>query len=307
MSNPELAIDVRGLVKVYGRRGSYHRALDGLDLQVPYGGVHAFLGPNGSGKTTTIRVLLGLVRRDEGTVSLLGRPQPEQLPQVIGQVGAIVESPKFFGAFTARQTLRLLAEATSAPERRVDECLDQVGLLDRAGSPVKGFSLGMRQRLAIATTLLKDPRLFIFDEPTNGLDPEGIHEVRETIRGLGAAGRTVLLSSHLLAEVQQVAERVTVVARGRSLRTGTLADLVGTDHGVLVETVEPRAAEVLAQAGFAVRRVDGRRLLATGPGATPRTVNQALTSHDVWPDALSPDRPDLERAYLALTSTGAPR
>lgn len=301
----ELAIDARGLVKVYGRRGSYHRALDGLTLEVPYGGVHGFLGPNGSGKTTTIRILLGLVRVDAGQYALLGRPQPQGLSAVITRVGAIVEMPRFMPSFTARQALTLLADGTGVPVRRVDEVLDQVGLLARAKDRVAGFSLGMRQRLAIATTLLKDPDLFIFDEPTNGLDPEGIQEVRRTIAGLGAAGRTVLLSSHLLAEVAQVADRVSIVNRGRLVTTSSVADLTRVRGRVLVGVEAAQAVPVLRAAGWAVEPTGSGALAVTGaPG--PRDINQLLAAHGLWAESLHEETLDLESSYLSLVG-GAPR
>ncbi len=302
VARSELVVDVRGLLKVYGSRGSYHRALDGLDLVVPYGGVHAFLGPNGSGKTTTIRILLGLTRADGGSVALMGASVPAGLSSVMSQVGAIVESPRFFGGFTARQTLGLLADAAGAPRARVDESLDRVGLLDRGNDRVSDYSLGMRQRLAIATTLLKNPRLFVFDEPTNGLDPEGIHEVRQTIRRLGDEGHTVLLSSHLLSEVEHLAHRVTVISHGRAVRSGALCDLLVGDPGISVDIAQvDHATAALVAAGFAVRRSGPRSLVATGPEASAPSVGRALATHDLWPDSIGPHRPDLEQAYLSLT------
>ncbi len=302
----ELAVEARGLVKVYGRRGSYHRALDGLTLEIPYGGVHGFLGPNGSGKTTTIRILLGLVRADAGRYSLLGRAQPQRLAEVITRVGAIVEMPRFLGSFTARQSLTLLAQGTGVPVARVDDVLDQVGLLPRAKDRIAGFSLGMRQRLAIATTLLKDPDLFIFDEPTNGLDPEGIQDVRRTIARLGDSGRTVLLSSHLLTEVAQVADRVSILARGRLVTTSTVAELTRAPGRVSVRVSPAAEADVaLTAAGWRVNSLGPDRLLVTG-APSARDVNQLLGAHGLWPDALSEETFDLESSYLSLVG-GATR
>src|SRR5215212_9139933 len=198
------AIEITGLRKAYRTRKGRQLAVAGLDLKVPAGGVHGFLGPNGSGKTTSIRMLLGLIRADAGSMTVFGRPVPAQLPEVVGRVGAIVESPKFFPAFSGRKNLELLAEAIGAPRTRVGEVLEQTSLGERGKDRFKAYSLGMKQRLAIAATLLKEPDLLILDEPTNGLDPAGIREIRETIRDLGESGVTVLLSSHILAEVQQV-------------------------------------------------------------------------------------------------------
>jgi len=182
------AISVSGLVKTFGAT----RALDGLDLTVSTGEVHGFLGPNGSGKTTTIRVLLGLVRADGGDVRLFDRPVPDALPELIADVGALVETPLFFPGFTGRLNLRLLAEGAGVPRARVEEVLELVDLTDRADDRFKGYSLGMKQRLGIAAALLKAPRLLILDEPSNGLDPAGIRDVRELIRRLGDDGRTTV-------------------------------------------------------------------------------------------------------------------
>lgn len=195
-------VEVRGLQKTYRRfnRPPEH-AVRGLDLTVEPGGVFGFLGPNGSGKTTTIRLLLGLARPDGGMMTMFGRPVPRDLPQVIGRVGALVETPLFFPQFSGRRNLELLASASGLPTTRVDAMLELVDLAGRAGDRVKGYSLGMKQRLGIAAALLKDPELIILDEPGNRLDAAGIKEVRELIVRLGQSGRTVLLSSHQLAEV----------------------------------------------------------------------------------------------------------
>ena len=176
--------------------------------------MHGFQGPNGSGKTTTIRVLLGLVSADAGEVRLLDRAVPGELPGVIASVGALVETPLFFPGFSGRVNLQLLAEVGGLPRAPVEECLELVELRDRAGDLFRGYSLGMKQRLGMAAALLKSPRLLVLDEPSNGLDPAGIRDVRELIRRLGADGRTtVLLSSHLLAEIEQVCDSVSILAR----------------------------------------------------------------------------------------------
>src|SRR5690554_1345084 len=181
----DLAVDTSALRKTYRRRGGGSVGVEGLDLRVPTGGVHGFLGPNGSGKTTTIRMLLGLISADSGTMRIFGHEVPDRLPEVIGRVGAIVESPKFFPTFTGRKNLSLLTDAIGVPRSSVDHVLEATGLTDRGGDRYSGYSLGMKQRLAIAATLLKSPDLLIFDEPTNGLDPAGIREIRETMRRLG--------------------------------------------------------------------------------------------------------------------------
>ncbi|MBX6723905.1 MAG: ATP-binding cassette domain-containing protein, partial [Dactylosporangium sp.] len=197
-------IEIQGLRKTYRslRRGR-RQALDGFDMVVEEGQIHGFLGPNGSGKTTTLRTLLGLIKANGGRMRILGRPVPDDLPAVIPQVGAIVESPQFFPHFSGRVTLSLLADAGGVPKTRVDEVLEQVGLRDRAKDRVKTYSLGMKQRLAVASALLKQPRVLILDEPANGLDPAGIREMRDLMRSLVDVGITVVLSSHILGEVQQ--------------------------------------------------------------------------------------------------------
>ena len=216
------AIETSGLRKTYRTRRGRQVAVQGLDLHVPAGGVHGFLGPNGSGKTTSIRMLLGLINADSGTMTIFGHPVPDDLPAVIDRVGAIVESPKFFPAFSGRTNLELLAGAIGAPKSRVGEVLEATHLADRAKDHYAAYSLGMKQRLAVAATLLKDPDLLIFDEPTNGLDPAGIREVRDTMRDLGQRGKTVLVSSHILAEVEQVADTVSIIGRGHLLASGSV-------------------------------------------------------------------------------------
>ncbi|UKJ65345.1 ATP-binding cassette domain-containing protein [Cellulosimicrobium cellulans] len=294
------AIETRGLRKTYRSRRGRSVGVEGLDLVVPVGGVHGFLGPNGSGKTTTIRMLLGLVRADAGSAHIFGREVPRHLPDVVGRVGAIVESPKFFPAFSARKNLDLLAAAIGAPAGRVGEVLDEVGLADRAGDRYRGYSLGMKQRLAIAATLLKDPDLLIFDEPTNGLDPAGIREIRDTMRSLADRGKTVLVSSHILAEVEQVADTVSIIARGRLIASGSVSELIGDGGATLqVGVADPaRAAAVLRADGFTVRE-DGPHLLVDGVADAAR-VTRALAAHDLWLTELVPVHAGLEAVFLEL-------
>ncbi|AEE46836.1 ABC transporter ATP-binding protein [Cellulomonas fimi] len=296
---------VRGLRKTY-RTFTLRQvvAVDHLDLTVPAGGVHAFLGPNGSGKTTTIRMLLGLARPDAGSVHVFGTPVPERLPDVVGRVGAIVENPKFVPGFSGRRNLRLLATAVGVPHTRVEEVLERVGLRERGVDQFRRYSLGMKQRLAIAATLLKDPDLLVFDEPTNGLDPAGIRDVRATMRGLADEGRTVLVSSHVLAEVEQVADTVSVVARGRLVAEGTVAQLLTGGGPAPVRVGVPDAGparDLLAAQGWTVRP-DGRSLLVQGaPGAA--RVNEVLARGGVFADELLEVRRDLESVFLELTGT----
>ena len=297
----DVAVRTVNLRKTYLSRGSRRVAVQGLSMTVPLGGVHGFLGPNGSGKTTTIRMLLGLARADSGTAEVFGEAVPKRLPHVIDRVGAIVESPKFFPAFTARQNLRLLAGAIGSPRHRVEEVLEATQLGDRGRDRYAGFSLGMKQRLAIAATLLKDPDLLIFDEPTNGLDPAGIREVRDTMRSLGAQGKTVLVSSHILAEVGQVADTVSIIGHGALLAEGAVSDILGRSGTAQVRvgvSSPDRAEQVLRDEGFTPSR-DGAHLLVGTDD--PSAVTRALAGHGLYVSELVPVRPDLESAFLALT------
>ncbi|MFC3504904.1 ABC transporter ATP-binding protein [Micromonospora krabiensis] len=299
-------IEIEGLHKAFHSvRHGRRVAVDGFDLLVEAGQIHGFLGPNGSGKTTTLRALLGLVGADGGRMSVLGVPSPRLLPQVAGRVGAIVESPQFFGNFTAYRTLRLLALAGGVPVSRVDEALEQVGLRDRGHERVKGYSLGMKQRLAVASALLKDPELLILDEPANGLDPAGIREMRDLMRSLAAAGVTVLVSSHILGEIQLICDHVTIISRGRRVAAGRVDEvLAGFDqHEVLVRVDEPeRAAQLLREAGLPVTPQPDHLLV--GQASDPTVVSRVLGEQGLWVRELTPLRPDLESVFLELTGEG---
>lgn len=301
-----LAISTRGLRKTYRNRHGRHVAVQGLDLDVPVGGVHGFLGPNGSGKTTSIRMLLGLVRADSGTMTIFGQEVPRALPDIVGRVGAIVEQPKFFPTFTARKNLDLLASAIGVPSSEVGMVLEAVGLDDRAGDRYKTYSLGMKQRLAIAATLLKDPDLLIFDEPTNGLDPAGIREIRTTMRTLADQGKTVLVSSHILAEVEQVADTVSIIGHGRLLASGRVQDIVaGSATTVRVGVRQPgEAREILERAGLSVR-TDHEALLVDG-AADPADVTQVLAQHGHYVHELVAVKAGLEAVFLELTAGEGP-
>ena len=302
-SKSELAISTRGLRKTYRNRKGRHVAVAGLDLDVPLGGVHGFLGPNGSGKTTTIRMLLGLIRADAGTMHIFGSEIPKHLPEVVDRVGAIVESPKFFPAFSGRKNLQLLAEAIGRPRGIVDQVLEQTGLGERGKDKYRTYSLGMKQRLAIAATLLKEPDLLIFDEPTNGLDPAGIREIRNTMRSLGEQGKTVLVSSHILDEVEQVADTVSIIGHGRLLASGRVADVIGdqTAKSLRVGVTDLVAAQrILTDGGLLVRQ-DGGLLVVEGisDGAE---ITRRLAAHDLFVNELTPVRADLESVFLELTA-----
>ncbi|HTC85301.1 MAG TPA: ATP-binding cassette domain-containing protein [Candidatus Acidoferrum sp.] len=239
-STDGLALATRDLHKRYGSR----TALAGLDLSVPTGVVYGFLGPNGAGKTTTMRLLTGLIHPDSGRIEVLGKPFGRRDRHRMFEVGAIIETPAFYPYLSGRENLRSLA-ATGAqtPRSRVDEVLDFMGLHARAGDAVSGYSLGMRQRLGIAAALLNDPRLLLLDEPANGLDPAGIVAMRDTLRHLASIGKTVLVSSHILGEVQQMADVIGIIAGGRLVREGPVRELLES-QGIVRIRVAP--AEVAA-------------------------------------------------------------
>jgi ABC-2 type transport system ATP-binding protein len=216
------AVEVHGLTKRFGSR----TAIDDVDLLVPRGSVFGYLGANGAGKTTLIRVLLGLTRADSGTMALLGFPVPAQRSRALRRIGAIVDEPRFHRHLTGRQNLRILAAARGGDAgQEIGPALDRTRLTQRADDPVSAYSLGMRQRLGLAACLLADPQLLILDEPMNGLDPAGMRETREMLRDLAAQGRTIVLSSHLLDEVERTCDQVAVVDHGQVIRQGPIDEL----------------------------------------------------------------------------------
>jgi ABC-2 type transport system ATP-binding protein len=301
-------LEIQGLRKTYRRRWRAPRhALDGFDMVVEAGQVHGFLGPNGSGKTTTLRTLMGLIRPGGGTMRLLGLEVPDALPQVIGGIGAIVESPQFFPHFTAQTTLSLLADAGGVAKSRVTVVLEMVGLRDRAGDRVKTYSLGMKQRLAVGSALLKHPRLLILDEPANGLDPGGIREMRDLMRRLADSGMTVVLSSHILGEVQQICDSVTIISLGRRVAAGSVSEVLAQHStGTLqigFDTPEAltTALHVLSRAGYPVTPGD-RRVTLAGVDS-PSEINRLLSAAGVYANELRPVAVDLESVFLELTET----
>jgi ABC-2 type transport system ATP-binding protein len=284
-------------------RGGRTVAIDGLDLVVPEGGVFGFLGPNGAGKTTTIRCLLGLVRPGAGRSSLFGRDTQRELATVIGRVGSIVEAPSFFLRFTARRNLELLAGVSGIPRASVDRVLERVGLQDRAADEVKTYSLGMKQRLGIAGALLKDPELLILDEPANGLDPAGIKEVRELLRLLGAEGRTVFVSSHQLAEVQQMCDRVAILSHGRCVAAGSVAEVLarGRHDRLIVKLADLSAGlKALGDAGIQAT-VDTDHLRVDLPIGEAARVTESLARRGLFLTELRPEQVSLETVFLELT------
>lgn len=302
-------IEIEGLRKEYRRlRGGRTTAVDGLDLEVPEGGVFGFLGPNGAGKTTTIRCLLGLVAPSAGSLTMLGAPIPSGLPAVVRTVGAIVETPTLFPRFSGRRNLQILGRIDGIGLTTIDQALERVGLAERADDMVRTYSLGMKQRLGIAAALLKDPALLILDEPANGLDPAGIVEVRELIRQLGAEGRTVFISSHVLTEIQQTADRVAILARGRCVKTGSVHDVLagGGGDALLVRLADLNAGHIaLADAGFTVTAAGSALRVATPVGDSER-VSRTLAERGLFVTELRPDVADLETVFLELTKDDEP-
>jgi ABC-2 type transport system ATP-binding protein len=303
-------IEIEGLRKEYrGRHGRRMAALDGVDLAIPSGGIFGFLGPNGSGKTTTIRCLLGLVRPTSGQVRLFGQPVPRALPSALRRIGSIVESPALFPTMSGRENLRLLAAVDRIGPRRVDDVLGAVGLADRAGDLVKKYSLGMRQRLAIAATLLKDPALLILDEPANGLDPAGIRQVRALLRQLATEGRTVFVSSHILSEIEQTCDRVAILSRGRCVVQGTVRDVLASASAgeamlVRVDDLDLGVA-VLRRAGLPAERRNDDVRVAISPGNAAR-VTETLARNGHWVTDLRPEERSLEELFLELTGAMEP-
>ena len=224
--NKSNAIEVKGLTKRFGAL----TAVDNLDLQVPRGCTFGYLGPNGAGKTTLIRVLLGLAKADSGTMSLLGMPVPQERRRALAHVGAIVDEPRFHGHLTGRENLKILAAARGGGAAgQIEPALARVRLTQRADDKVRTYSMGMRQRLGLASCLLPDPELLILDEPMNGLDPAGMREMRDMLRGLADEGRTVVLSSHLLDEVERTCDEVAIVDQGKVIRQGPIGELKSAD------------------------------------------------------------------------------
>ncbi|RNL64280.1 ABC transporter ATP-binding protein [Nocardioides marmoriginsengisoli] len=297
----DLVVETRGLRKVYRDRGRKVVAVDGLDLAVERGGVHGFLGPNGSGKTTTIRMLLGLARPDAGEITVLGERFPAGVPAALARVGAVLERGQFAPDLSGRRNLDLLARAAGLPSNRVDEVLEQVELTAVAKRRYRGYSLGMKRRLGLAAALLKQPELVILDEPSNGLDPAGIRDMRDTIPRLAESGVSVVLSSHILAEVQQVCSSVTIISEGALLKAGRVADLLGESTSrtrVGVADVD-RATACLLGAGYEVV-VEGAFLVVEGH-EHPEVISRRLADVGIYPYEVSAIRPTLETFFLKLT------
>jgi ABC-type multidrug transport system ATPase subunit len=305
----DAVIETRGLAKRY--RGTL--AVDGLDLRVPRGSVFGFLGPNGSGKTTTIRMLMGLIAPTAGTARVLGRPMPDASRTVLPKVGALIEGPALYGFLSGRDNLLRYdaADPTADPRTRgarVGTALDRVGLTAAGAKKAKAYSLGMKQRLGLAAALLQPRELLVLDEPTNGLDPQGMREIRSLVRELADDGTTVFLSSHLLDEIEQVCTHAAVMARGRLLTQGPVAELAaGTRGRLVVTTPDPaRALRVLTEHRVTALLAEGERVSGELPANPPdlSDINAALVAADVRVRAFGMSRPSLEDAFVALTGEG---
>jgi len=302
-----LAVQTDGLTKRFGQQV----AVDAIGLAVPRGAVYGFLGPNGSGKTTTIRMLLGLVEPTAGTRSLLGLPMPERSGEALHRVGSLVEGPAFHPYLSGRSNLARLdaADIRADPRtagRRIDAALDRVGLLAAAKKRYRAYSLGMRQRLAIAAALLAPRDLLVLDEPTNGLDPQGTREVRTLIGSLASDGTTVLVSSHLLAEVEQICSHLGVMREGRLVAQGTVSEVRGGGPAVVrVRTRQPEAAAVvLSELGVEQVRTAGGEVHGIPGALEPEKIVAALVHAGVGVQGFSVSTASLEDLFVALTGEG---
>ena len=300
------AVETHGLTKRFGN----NVAVDSVELLVPRGCAFGYLGPNGAGKTTLIRVLLGLTHADAGTMSLLGYPVPSHRDRALARVGAIVDEPRFHGHLTGRENLQILAAAREREARdRIEPSLGRVGLSGRADDKVSKYSMGMRQRLGVAACLIGDPQLLILDEPMNGLDPAGMAEMRDMILSLVAEGRTVVLSSHLLDEVERTCDAVAIVDRGKIIRQGAISELLAGASLVLqVECSQPERARSLIEASGIPARIEVG-MLGLGlslPGGTPREVvaeiNRILVTEGIAVYRLQEVQASLEAWFLQVTS-----
>jgi ABC-type multidrug transport system ATPase subunit len=293
-------IDTRDLTKRYGA----DLAVDRLALRISRGEVYGFLGPNGAGKTTTLRMLLGLVRPTSGSATVLGAPPGS--PAGLARIGAMVEGPGFYPYLTGRDNLRVVAGHAGVPATRIDAALDEVELGSRAGDRFAAYSQGMKQRLGVAAALLKEPELLILDEPTNGLDPAGMAAMRTLIRRLGQGNRTVLVSSHLMTEIEQICDRVGVIRNGSLVEEGTVDDLRGRAR--LQVRAEPLDAARRLLGGLpGVERVavtDGTLRIATDPDGAA-AINRALVEAGVAVSELRVERASLEDVFLELTKEDA--
>jgi len=304
----QLAIETVGLVKAFGDQ----KAVSGVSLSVPTGSVFGFLGPNGSGKTTTIRLLLGLAEATAGQINLLGHPIPKQVGDALPKVGALVEGPAFYPYMSGRNNLMRMDSAdrnsnSETREARVDAALERVGLSNAAKKKVHAYSLGMKQRLGLANALLKPRELLILDEPTNGLDPQGTREVRNLIRSLAAEGITIFLSSHLLTEIEQLCSHVAVMRAGEIVAQGSLDEIRANGQTRLILTVDNAtgANEVLKEQGITKFNSVGSKITAAvASDFDVAALNRKLVSNQIAVSELRLEHPSLEEYFVDLTGEG---
>ncbi len=295
---------MRGLTKRYGALV----ALDGLTFAIPRGGVVGFVGPNGAGKTTTIRILMGLAHATSGTATVLGHPVTRP-KEYLHRVGALIESPAFYPQLSGRRNLHSLALLGGHDAGRVPDLLRLVGLESRGGDLYRTYSLGMKQRLGIAAALLPDPDLLILDEPTNGLDPAGIREIRGLLRTIGDSGKTVFVSSHLLAEVQRMCDRLIILHQGRLVYEGTVDRLLENQVGILATPQDRKRQAALLQVCQALghrAEVSGGSVLVHAPATAAAAINQSAMRAGIVLSELRMQAADLEETVLAMTGQGAP-
>ncbi len=304
----QLAIETVGLVKAFGDQ----KAVSGVSLSVPTGSVFGFLGPNGSGKTTTIRLLLGLAEATAGQINLLGHPIPKLVGDALPKVGALVEGPAFYPYMSGRNNLIRMDSAdrnsnSETREARVDAALERVGLSNAAKKKVHAYSLGMKQRLGLANALLKPRELLILDEPTNGLDPQGTREVRNLIRSLAAEGITIFLSSHLLTEIEQLCSHVAVMRAGEIVAQGSLDEIRANGQTRLILTVDNAtgANEVLKEQGITKFNSVGSKITAAvASDFDVAALNKKLVSNQIAVSELRLEHPSLEEYFVDLTGEG---
>jgi ABC-type multidrug transport system ATPase subunit len=294
-------ITTHGLTKRYGPTIT---AVDNLDLEVHRGEVFGFLGPNGAGKTTTLRMLLGLIRPTSGS-AVVAEHRPGD-PEGLRRIGSLVESPAFYPYLSGRENLKIVSDYAGVPHTRVDAALEEVDLADRAKDRFGTYSMGMKQRLAVAAALIKDPELMILDEPTNGLDPQGVVEMRSLIRRLGSGNRTVMLSSHLLNEVQQISDRVAIIRKGKLVAQGTVHELRGESAIVVRVTPADAGRRQLDRmlGASAVTAVDGTLRLSVNPDRAA-DINEALVGAGIKVSELRAVERTLEEVFLTLTGEAA--
>ncbi len=297
----QVLLRTEGLTKRFGDRV----AVDNLSISVRENEVYGLLGPNGSGKSTTIGMILGLIRPTAGRIEVFGLPFPRERWTILRQIGAIIEAPAFYPYLSGRDNLRVLAHPLGL-EQNVDSALERVHLLDRAGDRYDDYSLGMKQRLGIASTLVRDPRLIVLDEPTNGLDPAGTREIRELIPRLATEGRSVLLSSHLLHEVEQVCDTVAILYEGVKRREDSLQHLLHQEPLVRLRLGAGHTADDVRAALSSLTWVGGVReeegsVIVTAPHDRTADLNRAMFDHGIVLEELTPIHPSLERVFLEIT------